>query len=325
MLLQIKDLKKHYTYKKGILGSQKGLIKSLDGVTLSIEQGETFSVVGESGSGKTTLSKTILKLIEPTDGTIIFDGEDITHADEKKMRQLRTNMQIVFQDPYGSLDPKWTIQRSLEEPLRTHMKSLSQQEMKQRVEHVLSVVGLNPEHAKRFPHELSGGQRQRVVIARALISEPRFIVLDEPVSALDVSIQAQILNLLKQLQKQLSLTYLFVSHDLSVVRYISDRVGVMYLGKMIEIAKTEELFQDPKHPYTKALLSAIPEINANNRKERIVLSGEIPSPRNPPAGCPFHTRCPLRKPECSKVVPEWTSISENHQVACHLFNQQKGE
>jgi oligopeptide/dipeptide ABC transporter ATP-binding protein len=317
-ILEVKDLKKHYPVKKGIFGRSNGMAKALDGISLTICKGETFAIVGESGSGKTTLGKTVLRLIEPTSGSIIFDGVDITQLGAESMRQLKTDMQMVYQDPYGSLDPKWTVGRTLEEPLRTHY-SLSAQVITERIHHILEVVGLTPQHALRYPYELSGGQRQRVGIARALILEPKFIVFDEPVSALDVSIQAQVLTLLEDLQSRLSLTYLFVSHDLSVVRYISNQVGVMYLGKMMEVGPTEALFSDPLHPYTQALISAIPETNPDKRSERIVLSGEVPSPRNPPSGCVFHTRCPKAMPQCASIQPEWLQIGENRYTACHLY------
>ncbi|REK64421.1 MAG: peptide ABC transporter substrate-binding protein [Cohnella sp.] len=322
-LIEVRDLKKSYPVKKGLFRRGGGEVKALDGVSLTIRKGETFAVVGESGSGKTTLGKTILRLIEPTAGSIWFEGTDITRIGMEELRKLKTDMQIVFQDPYGSLDPRWTIRRTLEEPLRTHL-DLSDEALRAKVEQMLEVVGLSKQHALRYPHELSGGQRQRVGIARALILEPKFVVLDEPVSALDVSIQAQILKLMQELQSRLALTYLFVSHDLSVVRYISDRTGVMYLGKMVETGPTPELFERPLHPYTQALISAIPEADPARRRERIVLSGEVPSPRNPPPGCAFHTRCPLARPECGSIQPKWRRIAENRYVACHLYNDESG-
>ncbi|WP_068613899.1 ABC transporter ATP-binding protein [Paenibacillus tuaregi] len=319
-ILEVNDLKKHYPVKTGLFGRVTGAAKSLDGVSFAIEKGETFAIVGESGSGKTTLGKTVLRLIEPTSGGILFEGSDITELGKEAMRRLKTDMQMVFQDPFGSLDPKWTVRRILEEPLRTHYK-LAPAELVAKVNDILEVVGLTAKHASRYPHELSGGQRQRVGIARALILEPKFIVFDEPVSALDVSIQAQILTLLEDLQSRLSLTYLFISHDLSVVRYISTHVGVMYLGKMMEIGPSEELFTNPLHPYTQALISAIPEPDPDNRRERIVLSGEVPSPRKPPSGCVFHTRCPHAMPQCGSVEPEWLKVSENRYTACHLYQK----
>lgn len=258
----------------------------------------------------------MLQLETPTDGDVLLHGQSVVNLSRKDLQKLTTNMQIVFQDPYGSLDPKWTIENSLLEPLQTHTK-LSKQEMLHRVEEMIELVGLTKSHLKRLPKELSGGQRQRIVIARALILKPKFIVLDEPVSALDVSIQAQILNLMKSLQEQLNLTYLFVSHDLSVVRFISDDVGVMYLGKMVEIGPTEELFEHPKHPYTRALLQAVPTLD-HELTEETILTGEIPSPRNPPTGCAFHTRCPFATEKCKQVAPEWVTVGKQ-QVACHLY------
>ncbi|WP_239615503.1 ABC transporter ATP-binding protein [Cohnella mopanensis] len=319
-ILEIKDLKKHYPVKTGLFGRLSNRAKALDGISLTIEKGETFAIVGESGSGKTTLGKTVLRLIEPTSGSIIFNGKEVTGLDAESMRQLRTDMQIVFQDPFGSLDPKWTVRRTLEEPLRTHYR-YPVETITKKVDEILEVVGLTPQHALRYPYELSGGQRQRVGIARALILEPQFVVFDEPVSALDVSIQAQVLTLLQDLQSRLSLTYLFISHDLSVVRYISNHVGVMYLGKMMETGPSESLFSDPLHPYTEALISAIPQPDPEKRSERIVLSGEVPSPRNPPLGCVFHTRCPKAMPQCGSIQPEWLQVSENRYTACHLYNK----
>ncbi|PWW08766.1 peptide/nickel transport system ATP-binding protein [Paenibacillus cellulosilyticus] len=318
-ILEIKDLKKHYAAKTGLFGRMSNTVKALDGISLAIEKGKTFAIVGESGSGKTTLGKTMLRLIEPTSGSIIFNGQDIMALGTESMRKLKTDMQIVFQDPFGSLDPRWTVRRTLEEPLRTHY-SYSAETITKKVDEILEVVGLTPQHALRYPYELSGGQRQRVGIARALILEPQFVVFDEPVSALDVSIQAQVLTLLQDLQSRLSLTYLFISHDLSVVRYISDHVGVMYLGKMMETGPSEQLFSNPLHPYTEALISAIPQPDPDKRRERIVLSGEVPSPRNAPSGCVFHTRCPKAMPQCSSIQPEWLQVSENRYIACHLYN-----
>ncbi|UVI30745.1 ABC transporter ATP-binding protein [Paenibacillus spongiae] len=317
-MLEIKDLKKHYSVRKGIFRQSEETAKALDGVSLTIGKGETFAVVGESGCGKTTLGKTLLRLIEPTAGSIRFEGTDITQLNAEEMRRLKTDMQIVFQDPYGSLDPKWTIRKTLEEPLRTHLR-LSGDAIRAKVDEMLQVVGLTPHHGDRYPHELSGGQRQRIGIARALILEPKFVVFDEPVSALDVSIQAQILNLMQDLQNRLALTYLFVSHDLSVVRFISDRIGVMYLGRMVEVGPTDEVFSHPLHPYTQALISAIPEPDPAKRRERIVLAGDVPGPRNQPPGCAFHTRCPMAMPECRSIRPELQTVSGNHATACHLY------
>ncbi|REK76707.1 ABC transporter ATP-binding protein [Paenibacillus paeoniae] len=317
-ILEVKNLQKHYPYKKGLF-QKPGLTKALDGVSLTIERGETVAIVGESGSGKTTLGKTLLRLIEPTGGEVHFKGRDITELSAEQMRKLKADMQIVFQDPYGSLDPKWTIGRTLEEPLRTHRSHLSGAALKQEVNAMLERVGLQPHHGERYPHELSGGQRQRIGIARALILQPELVVLDEPVSALDVSIQSQILNLMQDLQTEMGLTYLFISHDLSVVRFISNRVAVMYLGKVVEIGETKEVFNNPLHPYTEALISAIPVPNPNLKRERIVLAGDIPSPRNQPSGCAFHTRCPKAMAQCKTLQPDLKEIGSKHYAACHLF------
>ncbi|WP_339166620.1 dipeptide ABC transporter ATP-binding protein [Brevibacillus sp. FSL L8-0520] len=319
-LLEVKDLKKHYPIKKGLFGKQVGAVKAVDGVSFSIQPGETLGIVGESGCGKSTTGRTILRLIEPTAGEVLFDGQDIRKLPPDEMRKFRTNMQIVFQDPYASLDPRWTVQRTLEEPLRTHLK-LSEAEIKDRIAVLMSVVGLAPYHASRFPHEFSGGQRQRIGIARALALRPKFVVCDEPVSALDVSIQAQVLNLMQDLQSQFSLTYMFISHDLSVVKFICDRVGVMYLGRMVEMAPTAEMFAEPLHPYTKALMSAVPVPDPEAARERIVLTGDVPNPQSPPTGCTFHTRCPYVMDSCRQAVPEWREVSPGRHVACHLFEQ----
>ncbi|KKX57144.1 ABC transporter ATP-binding protein [Brevibacillus borstelensis] len=319
-LLEVKDLKKHYPIKKGLFGKQVGAVKAVDGVSFSIQPGETLGIVGESGCGKSTTGRAILRLIEPTAGEVLFDGQDIRKLPPDEMRKFRTNMQIVFQDPYASLDPRWTVQRTLEEPLRTHLK-LSEAEIKDRIAELMSVVGLAPYHASRFPHEFSGGQRQRIGIARALALRPKFVVCDEPVSALDVSIQAQVLNLMQDLQSQFSLTYMFISHDLSVVKFICDRVGVMYLGRMVEMAPTAEMFAEPLHPYTKALMSAVPVPDPEAARERIVLTGDVPNPQSPPSGCTFHTRCPYVMDSCRQAVPEWREVSPGRHVACHLFEQ----
>ncbi|MEJ8547317.1 dipeptide ABC transporter ATP-binding protein [Brevibacillus borstelensis] len=319
-LLEVKDLKKHYPIKKGLFGKQVGAVKAVDGVSFSIQPGETLGIVGESGCGKSTTGRAILRLIEPTAGEVLFDGQDIRKLPPDEMRKFRTNMQIVFQDPYASLDPRWTVQRTLEEPLRTHLQ-LSEAEIKDRIAELMSVVGLAPYHASRFPHEFSGGQRQRIGIARALALRPKFVVCDEPVSALDVSIQAQVLNLMQDLQSQFSLTYMFISHDLSVVKFICDRVGVMYLGRMVEMAPTAEMFAEPLHPYTKALMSAVPVPDPEAARERIVLTGDVPNPQSPPSGCTFHTRCPYVMDSCRQIVPEWREVSPGRHVACHLFEQ----
>jgi oligopeptide transport system ATP-binding protein len=319
ILLEVRRLRKYFPLTSGVLFQrQVGLIKAVDDVSFSIRKGETLGLVGESGSGKTTTGRCILQLDRPTAGEVLFEGRDLAQLDEAELRPVRRRMQVIFQDPYSSLNPRMTIGQIIGEPLRVHEIVQAKGEVRERVRELLSVVGLNPAMADRFPHELSGGQRQRVGIARALSLQPSFIVCDEPVSALDVSIQAQIINLLEDLQAQFGLTYLFIAHDLSVVRHIGDRVAVMYLGKIVEVAHRRELYEDPLHPYTKALLSAvpIPDPAVEAKRERIVLKGEVPSPLNPPCGCVFHPRCALAIPECSQVVPELREVSPNHWVAC---------
>ncbi|MCE3202055.1 ABC transporter ATP-binding protein [Paenibacillus sonchi] len=317
-ILEVRNLKKHYPIRKGFFAKQVGSVKAVDGITLSVEKGETLAVVGESGCGKSTTGRAILRLIEPTDGEILFDGTDVRSLDTEQLRRFRTDMQMVFQDPYASLDPRWTVQRILEEPLRTHGAAKSN-ELKSRVEELMQVVGLSPYQAHRFPHEFSGGQRQRIGIARALALNPKFIVCDEPVSALDVSIQAQVLNLMQDLQEQYGLTYMFISHDLSVVKFISDRVAVMYLGRIVELAPTKELFAKPLHPYTQALMSAVPVPNPGLKKSRIVLTGDVPNPETPPSGCAFHPRCPFAMDKCRKDEPVLRQLDSGHQVSCHLY------
>ncbi|MEC0171439.1 dipeptide ABC transporter ATP-binding protein [Paenibacillus graminis] len=317
-ILEVRNLKKHYPIRKGFFAKQVGAVKAVDGITLSVEKGETLAVVGESGCGKSTTGRAILRLIEPTGGEILFDGTDVRSLDTEQLRRFRTDMQMVFQDPYASLDPRWTVQRILEEPLRTHAAAKNS-ELKSRVEELMQVVGLSPYQAHRFPHEFSGGQRQRIGIARALALNPKFIVCDEPVSALDVSIQAQVLNLMQDLQEQYGLTYMFISHDLSVVKFISDRVAVMYLGRIVELAPTKELFAKPLHPYTQALMSAVPVPNPGLKKSRIVLTGDVPNPETPPSGCAFHPRCPFAMDKCRKDEPVLRQLDSGHQVSCHLY------
>ncbi|OKP95746.1 ABC transporter ATP-binding protein [Paenibacillus sp. P46E] len=317
-ILEVRNLKKHYPIRKGFFAKQVGAVKAVDGITLSVEQGETLAVVGESGCGKSTTGRTILRLIEPTEGEIMFNGTDVRSLDTEQLRRFRTDMQMVFQDPYASLDPRWTVQRILEEPLRTH-EAGKNSELKSRVEQLMEVVGLSPYQAHRFPHEFSGGQRQRIGIARALALNPKFIVCDEPVSALDVSIQAQVLNLMQDLQEQYGLTYMFISHDLSVVKFISDRVAVMYLGRIVELAPTKDLFAKPLHPYTQALMSAVPVPNPGLKKSRIVLTGDVPNPETPPSGCAFHPRCPFAMDKCRKDEPVLRELDSGHQVSCHLY------
>lgn len=319
-LLQVKNLKKYFAKTGGVFSRKIGEIKAVDGISFTVNEGEVFGIVGESGCGKSTAAKTILRLLEPTDGEVIFEDQDITKLSQEKMRQLRRHMQFVFQDPYASLNPRQRVEKILEEPLIVHGVK-DKNERKRRVQEILEVVGLTKEHGKRYPHQFSGGQRQRIGIARALILNPKLIIFDEPVSALDVSIQAQILNLMKDLQDQFGLTYIFISHDLSVVKHISDRIGVMYLGKLVELADNDSLYDEPLHPYTKSLLSAIPEPDPDMKKERIILQGDLPSPANPPTGCPFHTRCPFRMEKCEKVCPALKEVKPDHYVACHLYEE----
>ena len=314
-LLEVRDLKKHFPITKGFWSRTVGHVKAVDGVSFDILPGEVLGLVGESGCGKTTTGRCILRLIEPTSGEIEFEGQDVRELDRKGMRRLRRKMQIIFQDPYSSLNPRITVGAMLAEALRIH-KIAEGEAAQARIRQLLEVVGLFPEHANRYPHEFSGGQRQRIGIARALSVDPRFIVCDEPVSALDVSVQAQVINLLQDLQKEFDLTFLFIAHDLAVVEHISNRVAVMYLGKLMELAESDELYENPLHPYTRALLAAIPVPVPNARRERIELEGDVPSPANPPSGCPFHPRCPIATSECAEVVPEFRDVGGGHYVAC---------
>lgn len=316
-LIEVRNLKKYFPIKTGLFNRVVGHVKAVDDVTFSITRGETFGLVGESGCGKSTLGRAILQLQKPTSGAVFFDGKQIQGMNTKQLRLMRQDMQIIFQDPFGSLNPRIHIRDIIGEPLRVHHKA-SSSVIDKRVVELMELVGLDPVRRNRYPHEFSGGQRQRIGIARSIALNPRFIVADEAVSALDVSVQSQVLNLLMKLQKELGLTFLFIAHGLNVVRHISDRIGVMYLGKLVEVARTEDLFANPKHPYTAALLSAIPRPNPHYKKERIVLQGDVPSPANPPSGCRFHPRCAFAQEKCRLVAPELETVGTDRQVACHF-------
>ncbi|WP_404408694.1 ABC transporter ATP-binding protein [Jeotgalibacillus malaysiensis] len=318
ILLDIQNLKTYYPIKGGFLKRTIGNVKAVDDINIQINKGETMGLVGESGCGKSTTGRTILRLLTPTAGKIIFDGKDITKIKGNALRKARQDFQMVFQDPYASLNPTQSVGDIVSEPIRNYRK-VSKKELKAEVIELLGRVGLPPEAYDKYAHEFSGGQRQRIGIARALALKPKLIVADEPVSALDVSVQSQVLNLLKELQDEFDLTYLFIAHDLSVVKHMSDRIGVMYLGNMVEVADNKSLYAEPLHPYTQALISAIPEADPKKRKERIVLQGDVPSPANPPSGCPFHTRCPMAKAECAEIKPTLKEVKPGHQVACILY------
>lgn len=317
ILLDVKNLKTYYPVLGGVLRRRVGWVKAVDDVSFAIKRGETLGLVGESGCGKTTVGRSIIRLLKPFAGQVMFEGQDILKLPSDQMKRTRKDLQIIFQDPYGSLNPRMPVGDIIGEGLMVHgMKNRKERE--KAVQEVLSVVGLRKEYVRRYPHEFSGGQRQRIGIARALALRPKLVVGDEPVSALDVSIQSQVLNLLRDLQREFGLTYLFIAHDLSVVEYISDRVGVMYLGKMVELATAEELYANPRMPYTQALLSAIPTTDPSVKKQRIVLQGDVPSPINPPSGCPFRTRCWLAQDVCAEKTPPLREVSPNHWAACHF-------
>jgi oligopeptide/dipeptide ABC transporter ATP-binding protein len=318
-ILRVEGLVKYFPIRAGLFKRQVGNIHAVDGVDLSIRAGETIGLVGESGCGKTTLSRTLIKLVEPTGGKIFFNGREITGFRRRQMREVRREMQIVFQDPYASLNPRMTVRDIVSEPLRIH-GHYQREQGRHRVNELLRTVGLSPEHANRFPHEFSGGQRQRIGVARALALNPQLIILDEPVSALDVSIRAQVVNLLESLQRDFGLTYIFVAHDLSVVRHVSDRVAVMYLGKIVELGTKQEIYERPSHPYTQALLSAVPieEPGQRGKRQRIVLEGDVPSPANPPSGCRFRTRCWKAQPICAEEEPALIDRGQGHPSACHF-------
>jgi oligopeptide transport system ATP-binding protein len=318
-LLQVRDLTKHFEMKRGFFWGEKAKVHAVDGVSFDLIRGETLGLVGESGCGKSTTGRLILRLIEPTAGTIRFENADILQATKKEMRALRQRMQIIFQDPYSSLNPRMTVEQIVGEGIVIHKLCKTRQERRERVADLLQKVGLSPEQMNRYPHEFSGGQRQRVGIARALAVNPKLIIADEPISALDVSIQAQVINLLEDLQEQFNLTYLFIAHDLRVVEHISDRVAVMYLGQIAELADSTELYAKPLHPYTQALLSAIPIPDPTTKRQRIILEGDPPSVIRPPSGCRFHTRCHKRFDRCDKEVPVLREVAPQHWVACHLY------
>ncbi|MDP4083266.1 MAG: dipeptide ABC transporter ATP-binding protein [Bacillota bacterium] len=319
LLLEVDGLKKYFPITDGLFGRKKGEVKAVDDVSFNVKKGETLGIVGESGCGKSTTGRLLMRLIEASEGKIVFEDKEITSLSKTELRKVRRDIQMVFQDPYASLNPRHSVEQILEEPLIVHGIG-SKEERKKRVKEMLEVVGLSSYHARRYPHQFSGGQRQRIGIAKALMTKPKLIIADEPVSALDVSIQAQVLNLMKDIQKEFQLTYIFIAHDLGVVRHISDRVAVMYLGRLIELAESEELYENPLHPYTKALLSAVPVPDPDLKKETVLIEGELPSPANPPSGCAFHTRCTECMEICKTTRPTERNIN-GHYVACHLFNE----
>jgi len=322
VLVSVDELKKHFPIMQGVIRRQVGAVRAVDGVTFDIYRGETLGLVGESGSGKSTVGKTILQLEKATEGHITFKGIELTDLKSEQMRKLRPDMQMIFQDPHASLNPRMTVSSIISEPLMEHNEAKGK-ERRARVAELLSLVGLEPKHGNRYPHEFSGGQRQRIGIARAIALNPDFIVADEPIAALDVSIQAQVVNLMENLQDVLGLTYLFISHDLSMIRHIADRVAVMYLGRLMELADVDALYTDPQHPYTRALLSAVPvpDPEIENTRKRIILEGDIPSPANPPPGCVFNTRCPIAQERCVAETPVWRELRPGHWVFCHFPGQ----
>ena len=323
-LLEVRNLKKYYSVMSGFLNKDRRSVKAVDGINLSVKQGEILGIVGESGCGKSTFGRSILRLIEPTSGEVIFEGTNICGLKKEEMRLKRREMQIVFQDPGASLNPRLTVGEIIGEPLEV-FHICEGKEKEERIYKLMDLVGINRAYINRFPHEFSGGQRQRLGIARALAVNPKLIICDEPVSALDVSIRAQVLNLMKELKDKLNLTYIFISHDLSVVHHICDRVAVMYLGRVVEIADKKQIYENPVHPYTKALLSAIPMPDPEVKRERIILQGDVPNPADPPSGCHFHKRCPYAKKECSETVPPFVTVEPGHQVLCWLAEEQQSE
>ncbi|MDH3199786.1 MAG: dipeptide ABC transporter ATP-binding protein [Myxococcales bacterium] len=319
VVVRAESLSKSFRGPARGLGKGRAELRAVDAVSVGVMRRETLGLVGESGCGKSTLGRLLLRLYKPTSGTVYFEGQDITELSQTALRPIRREMQIIFQDPYSSLNPRMTVEAALAEPLRVHRLVSSKSETQQRVASLLERVGLRPEHMRRYPHEFSGGQRQRIGIARALAVSPSFIVADEPVSALDVSIQAQIVNLLKDLQEELALSYLFIAHNLQIVEYVSHRVAVMYLGRVVELATAQQIYESPRHPYTQALLSAVPEPNPSDRRKRILLEGDVPSPLDPPTGCAFHPRCPIaQKGLCDREAPELRPLAQGHEAACHL-------
>jgi oligopeptide/dipeptide ABC transporter ATP-binding protein len=320
MLLKVENLSKYFPIKGGVFQRTIGFVRAVNKISFTVKEGETFSIVGESGCGKSTTGRTILRLFEPTHGEVYFKGKNILDLSRKELRIIRRDMQMVFQDPYASLNPQMTVGELIEEPLKVH-KLYTILRRKNKVKELMETVGLDPDYIHRYPHEFSGGQRQRVGIARALALQPKLLICDEPVSALDVSIQSQVINLMKDLQREFGLTYIFISHDLSVVKHISDRVAVMYLGNIVEIASKEKIYYQPAHPYTQALLSAVPIANPKIKQKRIILTGDVPSPANPPTGCPFHPRCPKVHDKCIEKHPKPIQLTKDHFVTCHLFNE----